>query len=1385
MRRGKQTRILAFLMSTILTAGLVFSGTAYAEPLTDQTSVIEELPGNQDLTHPDLEEDNLKEEDSQIEEIAIEENGTEGTLFDNVIAANQISENQTQSGHPDVILGGYDVGFITEGIPEEDEPNVGADIPSSYRVIDRSDITRVKNQMRYGTCWTFGTLGSGEQTYINNATPLNGQPDLAEIQLAWFTNMDEGASRYGDTQGDKSYIDFGEDNLTDKEKAYFVYSVGGWKEAAIWTLARGIGAADEKVTPSLDYEQNYGTEEKAASIDRQYAYLSEAYLKNAYEVNLDSNPNLAKQMIIQYGALATGYTNDWDSFSTDERSYYYDGVAEDPDNVGGHIVTVVGWDDNYAIDNFKEGERPPHPGAWLIKNSWGSSFADNGYFWMSYDNKEIQDTYAVDMEKTDPAVRNYQYDGTSGIYTKDIPYNGTICNVFTASGTDEAGKTEVLEQVSFGVASPNLDYEIRVYKNPTDENDPSSGTLMNENPIKGHLVNSGYHTIDLPQRITLQTGDKFAVAVQFEGKRDDEKVALWIDTSYKLNLGGRPLVHVDNMKQGQSFYKNDDNSDWEDLSEENEDERFTPRLKSFTRVVDNTPATSISLNKSTLSLKGGQSETLIASILPNNATNYGLVWTSSAPKVAEVAQDGTVTGIGTGIATITVKTENGLKATCNVRVMKDITAIEAIPTKRSMKVGTTISKTDVSVYACSDSGRIKLLPEEYAITSVQIAEGKNSVTVNYGTGTVQLQAIVNITGVKEENPEADHTPRLMQKSVMVNRKLIKQGGFRIIPAEGTEAYTSISENVYQDSGLRTQMEGVKLTLLREDEYQISVADTLAQGKKKIFIKADVTMNGKTESYALPIIMQVKDKTPSVTLKVPTVNVFYCDLASRSKIIQVKTSTGTRISTIKLDEKLSDFFRVEKMPSGKFKMVYQPKVEPANAKEVINKGVAYVSVARYKQPIQVKIKIPVQEKAPQLKSSEDKVVLNLYKNTNLKKVIPFVDTKGCEQELDGVKFADESISANFTDIAIEDGYVSMTLKETSKDYFKKAKNIKLYVSSSEWAYILPVSFKFQVTDRMPSMSLGNKKITLNKEDPTAFGETFLNFNANLGQDGYTLDASCIEDISKGSVSGPVPEILKITDTKYRLEIMPSEQDEVGSYRYRITPKITQSGEKLKSKILTVSIQKKPISVKLKQVKGSSLDVVMGDRATISYYAEIKNLNASLISADVNTTDSLFESSLDTDEKNKTMIKLSLKEGSKLQTGEEYPVTLNVKIQKDSGEVLMLRGVKLIPTAVENKVKYRFRNSNDKISESSARPYVESKVETTSHVRIKLASIKDVSTSIPEDAFYVYTSAATGKVRITLHDESKVKVGKVYTFTFALTAGDGTKEAKQKIRVKIVK
>ena len=81
------------------------------------------------------------------------------------------------------------------------------------------------------------------------------------------------------------------------------------------------------------------------------------------------------------------------------------------------------------------------------------------------------------------------------------------------------------------------------------------------------------------------------------------------------------------------------------------------------------PVTGVSLDKDTLDLNKGESETLIATVAPEEAYNKNVSWSSGDPTIASVNNSGKVTAVGKGSTTITVTTEDGgFTDTCTVNV---------------------------------------------------------------------------------------------------------------------------------------------------------------------------------------------------------------------------------------------------------------------------------------------------------------------------------------------------------------------------------------------------------------------------------------------------------------------------------------------------------------------------------------------------------------------------------------------------------------------------------------------------------------------------------------------------------------------------------------------
>lgn len=89
-----------------------------------------------------------------------------------------------------------------------------------------------------------------------------------------------------------------------------------------------------------------------------------------------------------------------------------------------------------------------------------------------------------------------------------------------------------------------------------------------------------------------------------------------------------------------------------------------------TNVTTPIAVTGVTLDKPTVSLVAGTSTTLTATVLPANAANKTVAWSSDKSEIASVDKNGTVTAHKVGEAVITVKSEDGGKtASCKVRVL--------------------------------------------------------------------------------------------------------------------------------------------------------------------------------------------------------------------------------------------------------------------------------------------------------------------------------------------------------------------------------------------------------------------------------------------------------------------------------------------------------------------------------------------------------------------------------------------------------------------------------------------------------------------------------------------------------------------------------------------
>jgi len=321
--------------------------------------------------------------------------------------------------------------------------------PVSYDLRSSGDVTGVRDQGDCGSCWSFGSYGSLESWLRRNESQ---SWDFSENHMKNYHDFDWGPCEGGNA---------------DMSTAY---------------LARWSGPVDESDDPYHDWDDRPSP-----------GGPTQKYLKNVLWFFTDSD---IKDALMTYGALYVTLRYESGSYNSSEYTYYYSGS----DNTN-HAVTVVGWDDEKVVTGA------PGNGAWLIKNSWGTVWGDNGYFWISYyDTKAV--LYGVafcDAVPISAYTTNYQYDPLG--WTIQSGYDSPTAwaaNIFTTTAD------EGLQAVGLYAVDDNVSYEIYVY----DDFDGSTfSNLLGS--TSGTLVNLGYYTISLPSVISLTNGDDFSIVVKF------------------------------------------------------------------------------------------------------------------------------------------------------------------------------------------------------------------------------------------------------------------------------------------------------------------------------------------------------------------------------------------------------------------------------------------------------------------------------------------------------------------------------------------------------------------------------------------------------------------------------------------------------------------------------------------------------------------------------------------------------------------------------------------------------------------------------------------------------------------------------------------------------
>lgn len=217
-----------------------------------------------------------------------------------------------------------------------------------------------------------------------------------------------------------------------------------------------------------------------------------------------------KAALYTHGALFTSYIHANDALDTtvpEKSHYYYPDALAGRIAENGHGVTLVGWDDNYpkadlAVNINGQNYEPPGNGAYIIKNSWGANWGDDGFFYVSYYSHNFPGAnfaYFV-LESNEDYNTIYQYDLLGMVYALPLSdSHAYMKNTFTATSN------EALRGIGFYTTDLNQIYDVFI-ETDGEQKHVAGGTM----------AEMGYHTLRLPEEIPLRTGQDFSVIVRVE-----------------------------------------------------------------------------------------------------------------------------------------------------------------------------------------------------------------------------------------------------------------------------------------------------------------------------------------------------------------------------------------------------------------------------------------------------------------------------------------------------------------------------------------------------------------------------------------------------------------------------------------------------------------------------------------------------------------------------------------------------------------------------------------------------------------------------------------------------------------------------------------------------
>ena len=379
---------------------------------------------------------------------------------------------------------------------EKDEINyryfsfdVQGSLPTSYDLRKESYAPVLKDQMSTGGCWAFATTTVLE-TYARKNLNIKDVYSTRHIE-------------YSNT---RAFLN----NQTNEYGYNRVLGSGGNAYMSSNYLINGNGPILESDMPFVNNEDTININEiknKNVMLD-----VNNIALIEGNSICSLSEIEDIKRYVYNNGAVftTTYMTLSNSYYNSSTAAYYYNGG-----NDSNHAITIIGWDDNYSRTNFSSYNRPKSNGAWIVQNSYGTSFGKSGYYYLSYENVLTCSAY-MSITDVDTSIEDNNYVLDKLGYNAFMGYGNVSDGITDAYGMNvfkkQSGKEEILKEVAFGT---NGTGSYRIYYK---EGNASTTSVANMRLIgSGSIDYSGYITHKLSSPITIGSNvTSFSIVVYYD-----------------------------------------------------------------------------------------------------------------------------------------------------------------------------------------------------------------------------------------------------------------------------------------------------------------------------------------------------------------------------------------------------------------------------------------------------------------------------------------------------------------------------------------------------------------------------------------------------------------------------------------------------------------------------------------------------------------------------------------------------------------------------------------------------------------------------------------------------------------------------------------------------